>query len=445
MKYFFLVFILFSSLSADMASFTVDAKEMEYDDKTQMLKARDVVITFKNGSKLSSRSAMLDFESMKGLMSSGTGGELVVYTGFFKSDGKANHPVVVKGRKMTIEISQNKEDPSLEIIQVTAEQDVEINYDYDYTAYGDLATFVNEKTENRDFLEATSSGVLSLEGGVCRIEHRNGDIIEAAGMWFHPKENFIEGRQVSATLTSLGRFREVELRADEMHWAPKEGYLCLRGESDIVDRELGSISNVGTMECYQDQSSGKTSIRKVVAVGKTRIIHLDHQHIIGCLGELILDNENEILTMKSPGNRQQDLSQQAFYEDRMGKIFADEFTIKYHFLEGAIQPHEVIIDGRVRMHNRYVSDPAVRSFLEQYALADKVKYSPKTKEMYCTAAKGKRVLYYDKTQGIQLSAPGLFVHRRPDEELEVRGRGNVRLKFTHNEIDLIEQYFPFLF
>lgn len=444
MKYFLLIIILFSSLSADTASFTVDAKEMEYDGKTQTLKARDVAITFKNGSKLSSRSAMLDFESMNGLMSSGTGGELVTYTGFFTSDDQVNHPVVVKGRKMTIEISRNEEDPSLEIIQVTAEQEVEIKYDDDYTAYGDLATFVNEETENRNFLSATSSGVLSLEGDLCRIEHRNGDIVEAVGMWFHPKENFIEGRQVSATLTSLGRFREVELRANEMHWAPKEGYLCLREESDIVDRELGSISNVGTIKCYQDQSSGKTSIRKVVAVGKTRIIHLDHQHVIGCLGELILDNENEILTMKSLENKQQDLSHQAFYEDKMGRIFADEFKIKYHLLEGTVQPHEVIIDGRVRMHNRYVSDPAVRSFLEQYALADKVKYSPKTKEMYCTASKGKRVLYYDKTQGIQLSAPGLFVHRRPDEELEVQGRGNVRLKFTQSEIDIIKQYFPFL-
>lgn len=438
------------SLFADEQAFTVDAKVMEFDGNTQVLHARDVVVAFKNGAKLMSRSAELDFETLKGVMSSGRDDELVVFTGLINHENEKSRPIVVKGRIMTVEIENSEDSPSKQLIEVVGEQDVEIMYDRDFTAYGDRVIFQNEKSESSHLSTLTKSGILTLEGSEsephCRIEHKNGDVIEARRMRFLPFENEVDCWDVKGSLTSIGTFREIMVQSEHVRWLPKQKTIRLEGKSTIVDEEIGKLASHGILDIIRGGLSDKDSIKQVVAHGEIRFDQCDGEHSLGGFGEMILDYPERKLTVISPKdiNGMTILSQQAYYQDSIGKIFADVFEIYFDVEKGKVMPRDVKVRGHVRMQNQYIFDPSVRDVLEQYALADVVTYSPITKKMTLQASKGKRVLYYDKVRGIQVSAPGLFVVRGSKDELEVRGKGNVRMKFTQNEISELQKYFPFL-
>jgi len=97
MKVYCLLILLVSSfLIADEPTFTVDAKVLDFDGDRQVLKAEDVVIAFKNGAKLMSRHAEMDFDSIHGVVSSGKGDEKVIFTGFVTDENQEPRPIIVK-------------------------------------------------------------------------------------------------------------------------------------------------------------------------------------------------------------------------------------------------------------------------------------------------------------------------------------------------------------
>ncbi|NGX57789.1 MAG: hypothetical protein K940chlam3_00685 [Chlamydiae bacterium] len=447
----FIFFYLISfGLFADEQAFIVDAKVMEFDANTQLLKAKDVVIAFKNGAKLMSHSAELDFESLSGVMSSGEDDEFVVFTGMITDKNEKPRPIVVKGKVMIVEIQESETNSSQQRIEVVAEKDVEILYDRDFTAYGDRAVFRNEKVDELDFSSLTDSGTLTLEGEseehLCRVEHKNGDVIEALRMSFLPFENQIDGWHVHGSITSIGKLREVIVKSDHICWLPKEKVIRLDGKSLILDEEVGSLMSNGSLEIIREGPSENAPIKKVVAKGEVRFDHSDEEHSLGGFGKMVLDYQEKKLVITSPKDKNgfTSPSQQAFFKDSVGKIYADSFEITYELEKNQVKPIDVLIKGNVRMQNQYIPDTTIREILEQYAIADVVKYSPSTNKMILKASRGNRVLYYDKTKGIQVSAPGLFIVRGSNDEFKVRGKGNVRLKFTQNEIAELQKYFPFL-
>jgi len=429
------------ALHANEPTFTVDAKTLDYDGNTQHLKAQDVVITFKNGAKLISRHAELDFDSIHGVMSSGEGDELVIFSGFLSDDHDELRPIIVKGKIMMVGIEED-------MIEVTSEKDVEILFDEDYTAYGDRAVFRNERKE--DLSSLSQSGLVTLESekgeSLCRIEHKNGDLIEALRINFRPQENQVDAWEVKGSIASLAKLREVGITSDHVQWKPQNNELIFLGKTVITDDEVGSLTTVGTLEVLRENNADNAPIRQLVASGEFRFDHLNGEQSLGGFGKTILSIPDNKLVITSPKSENGLVtpSQQAFFYDSLGKIFANQFVIEYEMQNGEINPTFIFVKGRVRLQNQLIPDPNIQKMLEQYAIADLVKYSPITKQMTLSAYKGKRVLYYDKTKGIQVSAPGLYVTRGANHEWEVQGKGNVRMKFTQHEIAELQEFFPFL-
>jgi len=438
--------IIFADVCADEPTFTVDAKTLNFDGDEQVLKAEDVVIAFKNGAKLISRHAELDFDSIHGVMSSGEEGELVIFSGFVSDERGGQLPIIVKGKIMVVGISEDED--HREVVEVTAEGDVEILYDEDYTAYGDRVHFQNERQS--DLSSLTKSGSLILKGNgsdiPCCIQHKNGDVIEAAQIVFLPSENQVDAWNVKGSITSLGYLREVEIASDHVCWLPRKGRVVFSGKTIISDGEVGTLSNLGTIEVDREDETERARIKEVVAKGETRLENWEAEQSLGCFGVAQLQMENRRLVLSSPKDGLSDIpiTQQAYYQDLLGQIHADRFEIDFNLDQGKIHPTHIVMRGSVRMQNQLIPDPQVQVILEQYAIADLVKYSPDTKQMTCVAKKGKRVLYFDKTKGLQVSAPGLHVTRGTKGEWEVQGKGNVRMKFTHQEVSQLQEIFPFL-
>jgi hypothetical protein len=92
------------------------------------------------------------------------------------------------------------------------------------------------------------------------------------------------------------------------------------------------------------------------------------------------------------------------------------------------------------MHNNGAIEPGkTKAFLE-YALADVVEYSPQTKEVQLSALNKGRVLFFDKVNNLQISAPALKIKRDAVTQKDsIQGVGDVRFNFVKHELDKMKK------
>lgn len=117
-----------------------------------------------------------------------------------------------------------------------------------------------------------------------------------------------------------------------------------------------------------------------------------------------------------------------FFADSRGKIHARHAVFDLH-------SQECLLMGDVKMVHR-------EGPLEQYALADRVKMIKGEKEIRFFSDQGKRVLFYDKINRLQMSAPEISVLKDSQKNKNtVTGKGKVRFHFKDEEYDRLRQYF----
>ena len=78
----------------------------------------------------------------------------------------------------------------------------------------------------------------------------------------------------------------------------------------------------------------------------------------------------------------------------------------------------------------------------QYALADELEYQPHSQEIVLKAQEGNRVLFFDKINGVQMSAPGLKIHHDSMKRKDtVQGIGDVHFTFVEKELEQLKKRF----
>lgn len=117
-----------------------------------------------------------------------------------------------------------------------------------------------------------------------------------------------------------------------------------------------------------------------------------------------------------------------FLKDSRGKVYA-----RHAIFDTLSQ--ECLLTGDVKMIHR-------EGALEQYALADRVKMIKGEKEIRFFSDFGRRVLFYDKINKLQMSAPEISVMKDPLKNKNiVKGKGKVRFHFKDEEYERLRQYF----
>ncbi len=118
------------------------------------------------------------------------------------------------------------------------------------------------------------------------------------------------------------------------------------------------------------------------------------------------------------------------YSDEHGEIYASRGVIDYVEEAGKLKPTQVTLMGDVQMVNLKRA---------HYALADRVEYFPDSELMILTASK--RVLFYDKERGMELSAKEVHAKRDEDKRESVQGIGDVRFLFGVGEFEKLQSKF----
>lgn len=186
------------------------------------------------------------------------------------------------------------------------------------------------------------------------------------------------------------------------------------------------------------QCEKRMSIQSLKAPYATEcVLKKDHQECtVHCPGSLDwnCDKGEVVLTGTT--------SEQVYIDEEFGSFFADQVILKQFSFETHFQIVEIAVEGNISLQNRYDKVTGVSSSPLHVALADKMDYQKKDREMVLSALPGRNVLLFDAVNHMQMSASQLVVKQNEDQTYPViQGKGNVRFTLMENELSHLKGQF----
>ncbi len=418
----------------------------------------DVKIALRDGAELTCAKAELDYHTMHGRFSGNAEKEYVIYTEMCRDKGGMSCPLIVKSRVMNVQLSREErnenQSPKSLISEITAESNVTVDYNQDFIASADMGMYRRLSDANSQPQNAMP-GRISLrtggEGGLCQVTNRNGDLIRAEQICIdttkrHLHFAFPKGAIYAARLE--GGVDRIDFSCDSMTWEEPRELLTLRDHVVVNQKGIGSLANDNEVTIYQYTQKGKKQLRTIESNGKTFLTSIDGdknlRHHLSCYGKATLDHEHLQTILESPVDSNGNIMEgkQVFFEDPLGEIYADKVIVDYDYQNHEITPNKVTLLGHVRILNRKGNAEELTGALLQFALSDKVEFVPDSKEMLFSSGENRRVLFYDKANNVQVSAPALKIKREPGMKSEsIQGVGDVRFSFVDRESDQMRKEF----
>lgn len=472
---------LCASLPGDFHELTVDSGEAEYDGRSILLTGNvvvehmmgklssenmqvlsenegkkkrfnlikmqnNVLVELREGGQLISDLAELDYDSLTGNFFSNTCDSYVIYSDNTRS------PMQIKSHLMSIRLGQeqNRENSQKIVLSsLKAVNDVSIEYS-GYLIKGAIARYERMREMNS---KTKAPGKIVLQGeeeSKCQITNSKEDYILANQVeidtvkqqfFFSEPEGYLSGPAIG------GISEKISFSSREMVWDEASDQLILKENVVIHQKGIGDLTSDQEVTIKRDKKKG--DLTSVECQGKTVITHLDElkdlQHTITSYGKVFVDHQSKQTVINTPFDKQgiPDERLQVVYEDHIGKIRANKMTLDYQLLNGVLVPSKLLLEGNVYLINR-IGSMEEEDKGQQYALADKLTYDFATKQMELKAKKKGRVLFFDKINNLQMSAPRLVVKRDSRTSKDsIKGYGDVRFHFIDNEFEQIRKHFQF--
>jgi lipopolysaccharide export system protein LptA len=333
----------------------------------------------------------------------------------------------VKADEMFFSLS---EEGKTVIKTIVADGDIQLQ-DSDFTVFSDHAVFQRSPEGKEGILPGTITLTCYAPDAFCRVVNREGDAIlsneivvdtmKEEAVFAHPKGN----------LNSIGW----TFSAQKMVWNGLASKLTLSGHVEMFS-DNGKIEVAKEVVAVLTKSDGKQILKGIHADGEVVLTHSDHT--LKSYGSLTVDHQKMEIKLQSPPDRQ------VFFEDAKGQIYADKAFIKYDFLDRKMSPNRIVLQGNAKIENRFDRSETDQTKVSQYVISDRVDFIPQTKEMTFKADKDKRVLFFDKENNLEVSAPKIKVIRdKAAGKDTIQGFGNVRFNLATGEFEQLRRDFSF--
>ena len=418
----------------------------------------DVNIALKDGGHLSCASAFLDYVALKGRFEGGDDQQFVVFNENCPDKNGTLAPLTVKSKQMLIKIAHcdtgSSQAPHSYISTISANDSVTVNYNNDFIAAADYATYQRLPLEANNTVQNTQMpGLITLradtEDAVCQVTNRNKDIIKANTICIDTvKRQLLFSYPKGAIYTPSEKELQnrVDFSAGTMTWDDQNNALTLCDHVTVSQKGIGRITTDKEIRLTQGVHNGMKQLQSIASSGPTTLFYNDDEkelaHTLVCHGLLFVDHKNLQTVMESPRDAKGEVMEgcQVHFQDDMGEIYADKIVIKYALVNNVPAPTRMILEGHVHLMNRCAID-AEGPYL-QFALADRVEYKAEAKEVHLSAKGKGRILFFDKLNNLQVSAPGLKIRRdQVTNKDSVQGIGNVRFSFVEKEFAEMNKYF----
>ena len=111
--------------------------------------------------------------------------------------------------------------------------------------------------------------------------------------------------------------------------------------------------------------------------------------------------------------------------------------MEYSVVGNTFQPVSLALKGAVRLSAR------AGAHAERCGLADRLHYSPTTRTLLLAANPGNKVLFWDKEEGMSISANEIHITFDPVTKKElIKGVGKVQFSLSQEESELLKKFFP---
>lgn len=422
---------------------------------------KNVKFVLSEGGQLTCARAQLDYQTLIGRFYGDADQEFVIYVENCrdKTNPARWFPLIVKSRQMILHINRGGGSASSKqktyISDIVAENQVTVNYNHDFIAAADYATYQRQTSQAESSQNRAMPGLITLRAfdvnGICQVTNRNGDLITANQIGIDTQKQQICFSYPKGSLFTAQEGRHIErvdFSSDTLLWDDKNDVMTLREHVAINQKGVGRLTTEDEVKFYQHQIEGKNQIGTIESTGKTVLTRTDEDkdlsHVVTCYGKLVVDHIHLAMTMESPlddaGNVLE--GQQVFYQDPMGEIFADKALIEYEMVGKTITPKKLTLIGHVRLLDNTEVQKGAGAPLTKYALSDKLEYYPSQKEVVFTADQGRRVLFYSQANDLQVSAPALKIKRdEVTHKKSIKGVGDVRFSFIEHEFDQLKEKF----
>lgn len=416
-----------------------------------------VYIQLKEGGELSCEHAKVDLAKMNGLFSGNTIHPDVVYHNQ-QIENQIEHKNIpsleLKSLRMEFELMQDHEPPSSSqktlVKQIVADKQVRVKYNKDYLITADQAIYrrsSNVKGPIGGIITFTPQDTLNS----CVMKCLNGDTLSANAiqlntldrkLWLNKPVGKLHLRQESTERIQSAQL--LDFSADELFWEDPEQILRLKGNVDIKQNPLLTLQTPYEVSISQTIIEGKKTVKTLSSKEETTIHYLRSEKeeplIIHCPGPITIDHQNHAMTLL----RSNDDERQVYIEGLQGEMYANHVFIQYTW-EGQFQLKKMVLEGNVRLVNRSTGHKEDSgSIILHYALADRVEYFPQQQEMLLTSNSENRVLFFDKVNNIQMSAPSLKVQGDTSSKNQaIQGFGDVRFTFLEKELEQLKNHFSF--
>lgn len=276
-----------------------------------------------------------------------------------------------------------------------------------------------------------------IPNALCTIETFHNTKIQAESIHFDPEKKMISLHKARGII-STEQYPEMNFFADIVIWDEEKNILTLQGKIRINQNHFVSLLNdervvfhYNKKELHKISASGHTEMNRFLDNGLTSYNLISD-------GEVSIDNKEKKIIIEKSKNQIQ-------YSDHLGSIFGDRLVLSYKEQGKNHLPDQVSLEGNVRLIGTMLGGDANNSIPNsQYALADELKYSCEKKEMKLISHNKKRVLFYDKINNMQISAPGILYSKGKTIDKDViKGLGDVRFRFMEQEFDHLKKRFNF--
>lgn len=419
----------------------------------------DVHIQLKEGGELYCQQAEIDYAKLQGTFLGNEAQPDVVYLNRGEEKGgsqKVRPPLEIKSCQMNFELMRepipSSSSTKAKVKQVEADQNVRVHYNQDHLLLADHALYQripDEKSSIAGLLTLTIKGHLPA----CKMINLNGDQLSAYEIQLNTVERKLWLSQPVGLLYIRREAHPVQalaFSAKELTWDDQQQNLLLKEQVDVTQNESLHIQTSHELSISQAIVEGKKTLRFLRSPKDTRICYSDVKkdlaHQIYCPGPFLIDHERQEMTMQGLFDPVGEGSQgeQVEIKDMLGEMYADRVTLYYQWQDHQLVPEKMILEGHVRLMNRFDGHRGEAGSILHYALADRVECFHKQQEMLLISGNGNRVLLFDKVNNIQMSAPSLKVrHDSASQKEVIQGLGDVRFTFIEKELEQFKSHFPF--
>ncbi|MDR3624742.1 MAG: hypothetical protein P4L16_06350 [Chlamydiales bacterium] len=283
-----------------------------------------------------------------------------------------------------------------------------------------------------------NSGLLTFlpqsEQEFCKVRFQETSEILSSKITINQQKHCITFEEPKGTLTSLSKDAPLSFSSKTLDWNEPKNLLTLHNDVEIQYLQ-STIKNDDKVLLLLENDGKNNNLKKIESSGTTHLLHEPDQSVV-CIGKVSIDHANASMCLEG------DSLNQITYEDPTSTLQADRVTIDYAQTDGKTRPSKITFFGNVSSITKASAEDLENDEILRYAMADLVYYFPDKKEIVLKAFPGKKVLFFDSTKKIEISADEISVNKNSANQKEhIKTKGRVRMVFDEKETHLFKQKF----